>query len=372
MVVSKSARVCLRDWLVSGITPAPEGDLDVPRLFGEAGRQGLLGLLAGVPEFLPALPKSVREEWRRAAHGLLARGVQQLDLAGRVLRRLEGAGHRPLPLKGAALAERLYDSVAERPMADVDVLVLDDAAGAVRLLAEDGLAVLERAEHAVALRDPRSGGVVELHQSLTSCPGLFPLDRDGLYARRVKGPGAVPVAPSPADLLVSLSLHAAFQHGFGLTLVQFLDVRRLLEREHVEPEAAAEIAEATGACGAVLLTLAAARVVVGADPGRGLMGALEAKVPRSLQRRARVLADGDPLRLVAPARLSLARARWDLAQGRRAAFLRLTLHPETWPGEPRPGWVSALTGGLRRAGRLFGREAAHALSGGALTEPKQP
>jgi hypothetical protein len=372
MVVSKSARASLRDWLVSGITPAPVGDLEAQRLLGEAGRQGLLGLLAAVPEFPGRLPVDVREEWRRSVHRLLARGVHQLDLASRVWHRLEAAAHRPLPLKGAALAERLYASVAERPMADVDMLVLDDPAGAVRLLVEDGFSVVERAEHAVALRDRRSGGVVELHQSLTSCPGLFPLDRDGLYARRVKRTGTVPVAPSPEDLLVSLSLHAAFQHGFGLTLVQFLDVRRLLEREEVGAPAILELAEATSACGAVLLTLAAARVVVGADPASTLMSALEAKVPRSLRRRADALAEGDPLRLVAQARLSLARARWDLAQGRRMALLLHTLRPETWPGEPRPGLVGALAGGLRRAGRLFGREAAHALSGSAWAEPKQP
>ena len=233
MGVSKP-RALLREWLVSGVTPLPAGAAGSGELLAEARRQGLVGLLASEPAFLDGQPREAREAWREDARRLLVRGVVQLDLAGRVLRRLEAAGLRALPLKGAAVAESLYDSVGERPMSDLDVLALDDAQPAERLLAEEGLSVAERADHAVALRHAKTGAVVELHRSVTSCPGLYPVEPKGLFARRLPGGGAVPFVPSPPDLLVSLALHAAFQNGLGLSLVQFLDFRRVFERLAVD------------------------------------------------------------------------------------------------------------------------------------------
>jgi hypothetical protein len=359
MVESKSARAALRDFLVSDLTPAA---FEERALFEEAGRQGLLGLLAAVPGFLARLGEDVRAQWRASAQRLLVRGVHQLALARRVRESLAGAALRSLPLKGAAVAERLYSSVAERPMADVDVLVLDDPAGAVRLLEGEAFAVVERADHALALREAKSGGIVELHLSLTSCPGLFPLDREGMWARREVLSGTVVEAPSPADLLVSLSLHAAFQHGFGLSLVQFLDFRRLLERARPEPGEVLEVAGRARAEGAVLLALAAARAVVAAEPPPDLQAALEAKVSRSLRHRARALETRGPLLLVAPQRPSLAAARLALAEGRRGELLRRTLLPEPWPGGPKPRPARAVVALLARAGRLSRREAGRVLA----------
>jgi hypothetical protein len=351
---SKPPLKALREFVVSGVTPAAAAERS---LFEEAGRQGLLALLAAAPGFLSGLREDRREEWRAAARRLLVRGLRQLALARRVRDTLASASLRALPLKGAAVAERLYASAAERPMADVDLLVLDDPARAVRLLEAEGFKVVERAEHAVALREDGSGAVVELHRSLTSCPGLFPLDREGLWARReAVSVGIVAEAPSPADLLVSLSLHAAFQHGFGLSLVQYLDFRRLLERARPERDRVLEAAEKARAEGAVLLALAAARAVVGAEP-EGLRPALEARLGDALRRRARALESGDPLRLLAPSRPSLAAARFALAAGRRVELIRRTLWPEAWPDEPRPRPGRALAVGLRRAGRLARREA---------------
>lgn len=368
MGVSKP-RALLREWLVSGVTPLPAGAAEARELLAEAGRQGLVGLLASERLFLDRQPDEVREAWREGARRLFVRGVVQLDLCGRVLRRLEGAGLRALPLKGAAVAERLYDSVGERPMADLDVLALDDPLRAERLLAEEDLKVAERADHAVALRHAKTGAIVELHRSVTSCPGLFPLDASGLFARRDRCGGAVAVVPSPPDLLVSLALHAAFQNGFGLTLVQFLDLRRVFERLPVDEGRVLEATSAARAEGAVLVALAAARTVVGAAPPAGLMAALEARAPFPARRLARAVETGDPLRLVAPQRPSLARTRWALAGGRRLELLRRTVFPQAWPGEPRRGGPSTLAHGLSRAGRLLTRELARVLP---VPEPKRP
>ncbi len=353
MTVSKP-RAALREWLVSGLTPTTE-----PReLLGEAGRQGLVVLLAGQRDFLEGLSEDVRGEWRSAARLLLVRGVRQLDLARRVVDLLAAASLRCLPLKGIALAERLYASVAERPMADVDLLVLDRPEAALDLLTREGFHLVERAEHAIALREPGSGGIVELHRAVTSCGALFPLDREGLWARRVKRAGAIAHSPSAADLLVSLALHAAFQHGLVLSLVQFLDLRRLLERERPAPEAILESARPARAEGALLVALAAARAVVGAQPAPALLHALEASVPSPVRRLARAIETGDPLRFVLPSRPSLRATRLALAAGRRLELLSLTLWPRPWPGEGRQGFPQALLSGARRAWRLAGQEMA--------------
>ena len=310
------------------------------------------------PGFLDGVPEDTRGEWRSAARLLLVRGVRQLDLARRVTDLLAAASLRSLPLKGIALAERLYASVAERPMADVDLLVLDRPEAALERLTREGFQVVDRAEHAIALREPGSGGIVELHRALTSCGALFPLDREGLWARRVKREGVITHAPSAADLLVSLALHAAFQHGLVLSLVQFLDLRRLLELERPAPEAVLEAARPVRAEGALLVALAAARAVVGAEPAPALLHALEAGAPRPTRRLARAIEDGDPLRFVLPSRPSLAATRLVLASGHRLELLRLTLWPRPWPGEGRRGFPQALLSGARRAWRLAGQEMA--------------
>src|SRR5688572_33411670 len=82
-------------------------------------------------------------------------------------------------------------------MNDVDLLVLDDLAGAVADLAADGMSVIDRADHAVAMLDGEQGHVVELHRSVTSCPGFFPLDADGLWSRAHAASGLVERRPAP-------------------------------------------------------------------------------------------------------------------------------------------------------------------------------
>src|SRR4029077_6914730 len=127
-----------------------------------------------------------------------------------------------LPLKGAALAESLYASVAERPMADVDALALDGWAASARALEDARFTGAERADHAWSFVDPVTRGLLELHRGVTSCPEVFPLDADGVWARSQAAPGQVARVPSAEDLLVHLAEHALFQHGGVLSLVQWL------------------------------------------------------------------------------------------------------------------------------------------------------
>jgi hypothetical protein len=334
-------------WLVTGeLPPAPDETLARP-LAEAARQQGIAGLLnSAIVEQRVRWPDGARMVLRLAEQEDFALGVRQLDTACRVQDLLGARGVRCLPLKGAALAERLYDSVAHRPMADVDLLVLDEWPRAVTLLDEAGFAEQGQADHARTFLDPALGTVVELHRGVTSCARLFPLDLDAAWRRSGPGAGLVKRVPSREDLLVHLSLHAAFQHGLALCLVQYLDFRRLLEREPPDPALLAQVATGARAQGAVALALEAAHAVVGAPLGPALQGLVTAWLPSGLHGYVASRLRVDPSAFFAPAEPALAWVRWQLAEGRRIALVRETLSPS----------LSSFSkpAGLRAASRALG------------------
>jgi hypothetical protein len=323
----------LRRWLVESDTAALAGP-DATAVAALAVDQGLAGLLhenvvaAGV-----AWPREALAVLRAAHHAALARGERQLESARRVIARLAASGLRALPLKGAALVGSVYDSAADRPMGDVDLLALDDFPGALRLLREAGFREAQACDHATALVDPETAATVELHRQVTSCAALFPLDREGLWARRRGRAGGLSDTPAPEDQLLLLALHAAFQHGLVLRLVQFLDFRRLFERAGCDARRVTELAGPARAGAAVFLSLEAAAAAVGCPGSEPLRQALGRHEPPSLHAwlaRRR----GDPRLLVPPALPDLLRLRWALARGRRATLLREALLAGAPAGAP--------------------------------------
>jgi hypothetical protein len=351
MVESKDALACLREIVVRGAPPAlpaaSPGEA-AERIAAAAREQGLAGLLHGTlaSSGVAPWPLVVLDALAQDRRNALVRGLRQLALAARVLDRLDRAGLRALPLKGAALLETLYDSEGDRTMSDVDVLVLDDWPGARRLLRADGFAEGEPADHVVVLREPGSGAVLELHHSVTSCPGLFPLDRDGLWSRSVLGPGQVRRRPCPEDLLLQLALHAAFQHGLVVSLAQWLDFRRLFERCDLDPDRLRGAVGAARAEAPLRAALHAARAVVGGPLPGWLLAAGPA--PPGLAREG-----VDPLDYVTPAEPDLARVRFRLLPGRRTELLLRTVFPER-PGE-RASLVRTVGRGAVRAASLLRR-----------------
>jgi hypothetical protein len=344
-------RALLGRWLVTGELPAASDEALAGLLVEVAREQGLAGLLhQAVGEQRACWPGTARMALRRAEQEDFTFGVCQLDTASRVQDLLGARGVRSLPLKGAALAERLYDSVAHRPMADVDLLVLDEWPRAVTLLEEAGFAEQGQADHARAFLDPASGTVVELHRGVTSCARLFPLDLDATWRRSRRGAGLMKQVPSSEDLLVHLALHAAFQHGLALRLVQFLDFRRLLERDPPEPVLLAQVATSARAQGAVALALEAARALVGAPLAPGLEELATLWLPSGLRRYVAVKLRADPAALFTAAEPALTWVRWQLAGGRRIALVRETISPSlsSFPG---PTGLGAVVRGLRLARR---------------------
>jgi hypothetical protein len=351
MVEWQDPVAALRLWIVDGVLSAPDSP-DTEALLAAASSQGLEGLLASALRETASRPTALVTRAVSLERTTLVRVVRHLDLAARIHTLLLEHGQRTLPLKGAAVAERLYASPAHRPMSDVDLLVLDDWVACARLLEARGFVRLEAGDHAVPFRDPESGLVVELHVAPVSCPGFFPLDAEGLWSRNRPGPGQIPRLPGAEDLLVHLALHATFQHGLGLTLVQYLDLRRLLEREDLDVERLRQIAAAARASTAVAVALRAAEIVIGARVPAALAAVLDGHIPPGL---ARWLAarSAHPLALLSPSPPPVARMRWLIAEGRRLELLRRTLlaHP---PGE-RPHAFQQASRATLRALRLLGR-----------------
>lgn len=330
MGVSKTPVAALRDWVLTGETP-PVG-LDIASAAVEQGLAGLL--LVGLGSRPGLVAPSTLDHLREAMRRSLVRGVRLLDLAGRAQRILGDRGVRSLPLKGAALAEPLYDSVGFRPMLDADLLALDAWPDAVEALLEEGYRAAVRADHAFVFVCPTTGAILELHRSVTSCPGLFPTNANDLWSRSLPAEGPVSRHPSAEDLLVQLSLHASFQHGLVLSLVQWLDFRRLLERRPVDIERVIAITAAARAESAVGAALRVAHAVVGASVPGDLTRALPLPPRLGAWLAPRL---GAPLCFVAPAAPALARLRWELAEGRRLRLLAATMgldgsRPERGPG----------------------------------------
>jgi hypothetical protein len=350
--VTTRHREVLRQWLVSEAVPVPQDEADALALADAAREQHLAARLHAVVAAAGGVewPRAVRDRLADDHRRLLVRGVGQLDLAARVDAILAARGLRSLPLKGAALAESLYASVAERPMADVDVLALDDWPSSVRALREAGFEGAERADHAWSFVDPVTRTFLELHRSVTSCGDVFRLDADALWRRARAAPGQVRRRPASEDLLVQVAQHALFQHGGVLWLVQWLDLRRLLERDPPDPERLEAAARAAQATLCVRAALSAAAAIVGSPECPDLLA--HPPLPSALRQWLDEVRS-DPLVAVTPAPPPLARLRWALAAGRRWSLVVGTLRPPDAPEND--GGLRSATAIARRAAGLVRR-----------------
>lgn len=332
------ALAAVRTWLLTGRPPRGPSP---KAIVAAAAAQGLCSLLyARAARAGDELPTTLAEPLRHLHHVAMARAERQLQTVRQAAALLAEQGLRALPLKGAAVAEWLYDSPGERSMDDVDLLALDDFGRSRRALEQAGFVEQERADHARSYLAP-SGVLLELHHSVTSCPGLFPVDREGLWLRSSRPPATE--RPSAEDVLIQLGLHTSFQHGLAIRLIQYVDLRRLLERSPPETSRVLELARASHASAALALALEAAALVVAAPVPSDLREALRPALPAGLRSW---LEGCTPGQLVDPDRPPLVRLRWALSQGRRRAL-----------------WVGTLDGcepggertGLRRARHVAAR-----------------
>lgn len=167
---------------------------------------------------------------------VLALTLLQFHGVARVLRALEAAGIPVIVLKGAALAETVYPTLADRPMGDVDLLVRPaDREQASAVLEAAGYRYVPEPQQPfspfattftgeMAFRG-RDRTVIELHWQLTPSEWLQQLcDLDPApfwaAAQPLEVEGAHALQLAPHDLLLHLCVHLTvhgYGHGVGFT-----------------------------------------------------------------------------------------------------------------------------------------------------------
>lgn len=226
-------------------TPPTTSSVDWNEILSLAARERVTSLVfAAVGLDNEDVPYPVRrnlaQSFQTAAEGA-REGYGQL---ANVLRRLKSAGLKPLLLKGAALARFTYEDPALRPFSDVDVLVrLNEIEAIHRVLLTSGYA-LAGDEPSPADRTWRQGRgyydpdgrrlVIDVHWRYSGYPLLMQMDYPGVFQRALEVliEGEPVLLPSPADMLVALSIFFLRELWYGKPKLRYL--RDLLEviRQH--------------------------------------------------------------------------------------------------------------------------------------------
>lgn len=161
-----------------------------------------------------------------------AYGERVADLAERFVSRCDAEDISVVALKGVALAEELYGSFADRPVADADLLVIDLQTfdRAVTVAKDMGLRAFDVSDHVVALREEGTRAVIEVHASLTSSAAAFCVRAQSLWDHRRPVPGRSFNRLSNEDAVIHMALHAVFQHGLSVKAYHFEDFSLAFER----------------------------------------------------------------------------------------------------------------------------------------------
>jgi len=197
---------------------------DWPRLIEQAGREGLLGLLAArlTEARPPGVPQEAMAELARLRRLSAQRNLRMTGQLVRILEVFERHGIEALPVKGPLLAQDLYGDPTVRMSCDLDILVRPrDAAAARRVLLDNGfedvgsynerLLRLGAREGEVHLRRRDGQPMVDLHWRLTVGHSAREMSADRLLAaaRPIRVLGRAVRAPGAADQLLLTALHAS-------------------------------------------------------------------------------------------------------------------------------------------------------------------
>ena len=207
----------------------------------EANKHGLAPLLAGKLSVLPAHakpPENVRQSLQNALRFSASRNLLLYHGLCQVLEALNEASIHAIVLKGAFLAEGVYENIGMRPMVDVDLMVpRDQLENVANILHRFGFSSqyfrlgdeLSNTQELSPFHKPNAP-ILDIHWSIVSPSSPFKIDIDGIWKRtnEAKFSDVKALALSPEDMLLHHCLHLAYQHAFSTGLRPFLDITETL------------------------------------------------------------------------------------------------------------------------------------------------
>lgn len=213
-------------------------------LLEEAAAHGVTGLLhqwLEAHDAVGSLPVLARDQLEREVFGTAARNVMLAHELTGLLQAFEDHRLDCAPLRGLALAERLYGEVTRRPTGDLDLLVRKaDLSRVTALLEARGFRPLDRrpgfarafSYTLVFLKDRHGWLIVEPHWSLAYPPFVDRMDMAGVWARCRRGRvlGVETWLLGREDLILHLGLHLVHPDT-GPPLLWVWELDRLLRRE---------------------------------------------------------------------------------------------------------------------------------------------
>jgi hypothetical protein len=245
------------------------GQIDWPRVLSLTADNGVDPLVCANLMRLgfPDVPEAVREELKhRYAQGALVNHLIARESV-RLLRLLDDAGIRAIPLKGVSLAEWLYENIDLRPSWDIDVLIRPiDVEAAVEALTRDGYRTRHRTRLVARLQRRRG-----MHVALDRRDGRFEFPVEVhwnvRYGQRQSGEiedlwneahrtellGARCWAMSPAWIVLFLATHAARHRWYGLKWI--IDVHEVCARGSVDWDRVRDKADQFGLAPEMEITL---------------------------------------------------------------------------------------------------------------------
>jgi hypothetical protein len=203
----------------SRITDLVDADLDWNRIVAISYAHGIAPLIyhnllaSGVVTRLPPRPA---KRLKGSYYGNAARNTVLYNELKKVLSALQSRGIDVIVLKGAALAQTVYPSIALRPMADIDLLGRKEKVTDVeQKMLDMGYTLhvsvsehLQKNRYHAAFRS-KSGTTIEIHWHIKRLTGPFSIDLERLWerSRPIKIAGVDALVLSPEDLLLHLCQH---------------------------------------------------------------------------------------------------------------------------------------------------------------------
>ncbi|MBC8236182.1 nucleotidyltransferase family protein [bacterium] len=179
------------------------------------------------------IPASVEQKLREIYIHSAARNMRLYHELSKVLRILQNDDIPVIVLKGAALAETVYQNIALRPMGDVDLLVKkEDLYRTETALLNLGYVFYkENNYHFKQHYEGEKRIAIEIHWNIDRPSSLFQIDIDGMWerARLAKIANVEVLVLSPEDLILHLCLHVSFHHEFKIGLRFLCDISETIQ-----------------------------------------------------------------------------------------------------------------------------------------------